>query len=403
MVITVVLCIVIFGVVFLGYRIAKNHDVFLYHLKEKNTVAFTLSDEVSLQSPSIQEALNKLTGQDASLGQKLAEIAAEGYKDWYESDLVIYNEKDRAKYRQIYEEMVLIAIQQAYNEIYNDYPITEREVYGITSDELVYRKGLAVQGYTPITIKQTLFEGRRYFPYALIAGEVSEVDPLQILKIFEIETEFNEIAVGKNDKRKNIDIGLGQNNLIVIPGLIRDMLDPGSPIYCPVFEFMTVCEDLETKEPLTWSKYLPRLEEELNDSYDVNINPTGEYYINALKAPHICAFLTAYHIKRDQLLSCYSECQKFYKNNSSKLKELFELEVDIDAAEWTNYTFYNGGPSRWPLVEEYLKKRSANAKISKELEKAVRTTVKRNLQAQRLLEKINLFVSSYMTGRQKDW
>ena len=400
-VITATLCVVIF----LGYRIIKDFDYFRHHLKENKTVAFTLSDTVSLQSPSIQEVLDKLTNQDDPLEQKLVEIAAEGYKGWYdESDLVVYNEKERAKYRQIYEERVLTAIQQAYNEIYNDYPITERKVYGITSDELVYQKSLTVQGYTPVTIiKQTLFEGRRYFPFALIAGEVSGIDPLRILKIFEIETQFSEIVVGKNSssKKNNHDIGLGQNNLIVIPGLIRDMLDPKSPVYSPVFEFMTVCKDLKTKETLTWSKYLPRLEEELNGSYDKNIDPTGEYYINALKAPHICAFLVAYHIKRDQLLSCYSECHEFYKNKASELKKQFELAVDIDPSEWTDYTFYNGGPLRWQLVEEYLKRHNANAKISNGLKRAVRNTVRRNLKVQKIARK-NQSLRELVYDRQKN-
>jgi len=385
---------VICVVAFLVYRIVKDRDYFVHHLKENSTVAFTLSDTVSLQSPSLQKALNKLTEQDSPLEKKLLEIAAEGYNGWYESDLIIYNEKERDKYRQIYEERVLTAIEQAY-KIYNDFDtVTEREVYGITSDELVYQKGLTIEEHSPITIKQTLFEGRKYFPFALIAGEVSGIEPLEIIKIFEIETEFNEVVVGKNDNRKkNFDIGLGQNNLLVIPGLIRDMLDTGSPVYSPVFEFMTVCKDLETKKLLNWSEYLPRLEEELNGNYNKDINPTGEYYINALKAPHICAFLAAYHIKRDRLLSCYPECQQFYKNNAVKIKELFKLDVDIEPSEWTNYTFYNGGPLRWRLVKEYINRCNSNRKISKRLQKAVSNTVRRNLKAQKIALKNKSFQS----------
>lgn len=375
-------------IAFLGYRIVKNKDNFFHHLKN-NTVAFTLTDKVSFQSPSIQKTLDKLTNQDAPLRKKLAEIAAEGYEDWYKSNIVIYKEKERKKYRQIYEERILKAIEQAYRIYSNFDSVTEREVYGITTDELVYQKNLAIEDYTPATIKQSLFEGRRYFPFALIASKFSGIDPLRILKVFEIETEFCEIAVGKNNssQKKNFDIGLGQNNLLVIPGLIRDMLDSGSPIYSPIFEFITVCQKLKTKEMLTLSEYLPCLEEELSGSYDTDINPTGEYYINTLKAPHICAFLVAYHIKRDQLLSCYPECQKFYENNSLKLKKLFKLDVDIDATEWTDYTTYNGGPLRWKLVKEYLRKHDANATISRELKNAVKATVRRNLQAQRIARK----------------
>lgn len=400
-VIIAVLCVTIF----VGYRIVKNRGSFLYHLKEKNTVAIPLSSDYTLQSLSIQEALDKLTSQDAPLRRKLAEIAAEGYEEnWYnKEDLVIYDEKERKEYRQLYEEKVLTAIEQTY-KIYNNFDATtERKVYGITSDELVYQKNLAVQDYTPATIKHALFEGRRYFPFALIAGKVAEIDPLRILKIFEIETEFSEIAVGKNSssRRRNFDIGLGQNNLIVVPGLIRDILDPKSPVYSPVFEFMTVCQDIETKKMLTWSEYLPRLEKELKGNYDKTVDPTGEYYINALKAPHICAFLVAYHIKRDQLLSCYSESQKFYENNSSRLKKVFKLDVDINPTEWTDYTTYNGGPLRWQLVRKYLEKHSAKLPISTELEKTVRATVRRNMQAQKIAKK-NQSLRKLVYDKEKD-
>ena len=346
--------------VFLGYRIVKDHDTVWHYLKNNQTLAVTLTNQKTIQDAAIDDVLNQLTQPGKDLQQKLIELAVSGYaqRDWHGQSVVVYDETLRSTYQLTFENRIVAAIEQAY-WIYNNFDLeTERRVYGITTDELIYQKGLKVPGYSPMTLRHVLFEGRRYFPFALVAGQVAGVDPLRLLKIFEIESNFDEIAVGRNDARvNNDDIGIAQNNLAVLPGLIRDIMNPGSPVYSPFLEFLSLGKDVETGEPLTWKNYLTRLEAELKGTYNPKKDPTGRYYINLLKAPHISAFLAAYHLKRDEMYDLYDECMKFYGDNAALLKTELNLDRELNPSHWTGYTFYNGGPKRWFLMKRFLQLR----------------------------------------------
>lgn len=346
--------------VFLGYRIVKDHDTVWHYLKNNQTLAVTLTNQKTIQNAVIDDVLNQLTQPGKDLQQKLIELAVSGYaqSDWHRQSVVVYDETQRAEYQLTFEKRIIAAIEQAYG-IYNNFDLeTERRVYGITTDELIYQKGLKVPGYSPMTLRHVLFEGRRYFPFALVAGQVAGVDPLRLLKIFEIESNFDEIAVGRNDNHvNNDDIGIAQNNLAVLPGLIRDIMSPGSPVYSPYLEFLSLGKDHETGEPLTWKDYLTRLEAELKGTYNPKKDPTGRYYINLLKAPHISAFLAAYHLKRDAAYDLYDECLNFYGKNAALLRRELNLDHDLNPFHWTDYTFYNGGPKRWYLMKRFLQMR----------------------------------------------
>ncbi len=281
-----------------------------------------------------------------------------------------------------------MAIKQAYLIYDNFGPQTERDVYGITAEELVYQKGLRVDGYAPMTLKSSVYQARRYFPFALIAGQIADIDPLRILKIFEIETNFTETVVYSNTNRTiNDDIGIAQNNLILIPGLIRDILNPSSPIYSPYFEFFEVGVDFETGEPLLWPDYLVRLEKELSGSYNPQHNPTGRYYVNMLKAPHLGAVLAAFHIKRDQQYPIYNKCMRFYTTHADWFKKTLNLEKKLNPFHWTDYTFYNGGPKRWFVMRKFLECKTNQKSVSSPLRKAVNVIKRRNTLAQRIGEK----------------
>ena len=103
-------------------------------------------------------------------------------------------------------------------------------------------------GYRPKALEHVLFEARRYFPFALIAGRVADIDPLLLLKIFEIETHFDEISVGLSQTETGEDdIGIAQNNLAVLPNLIRHILDPSMPAYSPFLSFLDLGEVWETE------------------------------------------------------------------------------------------------------------------------------------------------------------
>ena len=375
---------------FVAYRVIKDRDTFWHYLKNNQTIAVTLTQNVSVQDAATDDILEKLTLPGKTLQQKLVELAVSGYaqSDWYSQRLIVYDNRLREEYRMTFEERVQTAIDQAYR-IYNNFdPETEREVYGVTTDELVYQKQLSLPGYAPLTLRNTLHEGRRYFPFALIAGQIAGIDPLRLLKIFEIETDFNETVVGRNTGQTiNDDIGIAQNNLVVIPGLIRDILDPEKPIYSPFFEFLNLGTDLDTGESLTWTNFLIRLEEELNGTYNRRKDPVGKYYINLLKAPHIGAFLAAFHIKRDQTYRLFARCMKFYGDNAAELRQELKLPKDLDPYHWTDYSFYNGGPKRWYVIRKFLTMRRKNSPIPRELKEAVQITRRRNLVAQKIGEK----------------
>ncbi|MCZ6678439.1 MAG: hypothetical protein O7E52_14465 [Candidatus Poribacteria bacterium] len=385
----VALFILVFGI-FLAYRVVKERDTFWHYLKNNQTIAFTLTPQKTMQDAAIDDILTKLTEPGQSLQQKLIELAVSGYaqSDWYQQRVIVYDEKLRADYQMTFEQRVQTAIDQAYR-IYNNFDAaTEREVYGSTTDELVYQVGLQMPGYAPMALRKSLFEGRRYFPFALIAGQMSGIDPLRLLKIFEIETDFDETTVGHNTGQIiNDDIGIAQNNLVVLPRLIRDILDPETPVYSPFFEFLYLGTDLETGKPLTWSNYLVRLEEELNGTYNRQKDPTGRYYINLLKAPHIGAFLAAYHIKRDQTYRLYPECMTFYRKNAAILKRELKLTEDLNPYHWTDYSFYNGGPKRWYVMQKFVTMRQDRKPIPPELAEAVQIMKRRNMVAQKLGQK----------------
>ena len=349
--------------VFLGYRIVKDHDTVWHYLKNNQTLAVTLTNQKTIQDAAIDDVLNQFTQPGMDLQQKLIELAVSGYAqiDWHRQSVVVYDETLRTTYQLTFEKRIVVAIEQAYG-IYNQFDLeTERRVYGITTDELIYQKGLKVPGYSPMTLRHVLFEGRRYFPFALVAGQVAGVDPLRLLKIFEIESNFDEIAVGRNNNQvNNDDIGIAQNNLAVLPGLIRDVMSPDSPVYSPFLEFLSLGRDLETGEPLTWKTYLPRLEAELKGTYNPEKDPTGRYYINLLKAPHISVFLAAYHLKRDETYHLYDECMNFYVKNAAFLRSELNLDRDLNPSHWTDYTFYNGGPKRWYLMKRFLQMRQVS-------------------------------------------
>ncbi|MDE0187450.1 MAG: hypothetical protein OXP71_18575 [Candidatus Poribacteria bacterium] len=76
-----------------------------------------------------------------------------------------------------------------------------------------------------------------------------------------------------------------------------------------------------------------------------------------LKAPHISAFLAAYHLKRDEMYDLYDKCMKFYGDNADLLKTELNLDRDLNPSYWTGYTFYNGGPKRWYLMKRFLQLR----------------------------------------------
>ena len=389
------LCVVVFAV-FVVYRVFRERETFWHYLKNNQTIAVTLSPNKKMQTIALDDVLARLTTPGQTLQQKLLELTIAGYAEhsWSRQGIVVYDEKRRADYRMTFEEHVQTAIAQAYR-IYNNFdPDVEREVYGVTTDALIYEMGLAVEGYAPMTLRKSLYEGRRYFPFALIAGQIADIDPLRLLKIFEIETGFSETAVGRNTERViNDDIGIAQNNLLVLPRLIRDILNPETPVYCPFFEFLPPGKDLETGETLTWANYLVRLEEELNGTYNRQKDPTGKYYINLLKAPHIGAFLAAYHIKRDQTYSLYGDCMKFYHDNADALRRELSLAQALNPYHWTDYSFYNGGPKRWYVVKKFLTMRQNGESIPPELKEAVMITRRRNIVAQKIGEK-NAYLKS---------
>ena len=369
---------------FIGYRASGDFETFWHHLKENKTIAVSLSKDKTVQDVAIEDVLVQLETPGKSVYQKLIELAAIGYNPHSATGLIVYDEKKRTQYRMTFEQQIQLAIDQAY-EIYNRYdPSTEQTVYGVTTEDLIYQKGLKIDGYAPMTLRRSLYEGRRYFPFALIAGQLAGIDPLRLLKIFEIETNFTETAVGANQEGSaDDDIGIAQNNLLVIPGLIRDMLNPSNSIYCPYFEFLAIGEDLETGKPLTWPTYLVRLEAELDGTYHRPSNPSSKHYINLLKAPHISAILAAYHIKRDQYYG-FQKCVIFYRENAKVLKKTLQLRTDLDPYHWTDYSFYNGGPTRWRIIENYLRLLSEEKTVHKDMKTVVELTKHRNINAQKV-------------------
>lgn len=370
---------------FLAHRAVKEHETFLYYLKENHTIVLTLIQGKKVQDTTTYGVLETLTTPGKTMQERLIQLQLDGYAPDDPQRLpVIYDVALQEDHGRIYDQSILPAIEQAY-QIYDNFSQkTEQEVYGITTNELVYEEGLNVPGYGPKALAHVLFKARRYFPFALIAGRVADIDPLLLLKIFEIETHFNEIVVGPSQTETGKDdIGIAQNNLAVLPNLIRHILDPSMPAYSPFFEFLSPGEDSETGERLSWNDYLPRLEAELAGTYDRQKNPTGKYYTNLLKAPHIGAFLAAYHIKRDETYR-FDECWDFYRKNVKALKDVLNLKEDLQPYYWAYYTFYNGGPNRWHVMKTYLEMRQNQEPIPPELQEAVDTIKQRNMKAQRI-------------------
>ena len=383
---TLILCFLSFSALvgFLVHRAVKDKETFLYYLTKNQTIVLPLIQGKKVQDTTTSDVLETLTTPGKTTQERLIRLQLDGYvQDKPQQLPIIYDVALQDDYRKTYEQVIQPQIEQGYRIYYNFNRKTEQEVYGITTNELVYEKGLSVPGYGPKALEHVLFRARRYFPFALIAGGVADIDPLLLLKIFEIETRFNEIIVGPSQTETGEDdIGIAQNNLAVLPNLIRHMLDPKMPAYCPFFEFLSPGEDWEGKQ-LSWNDYLPRLEAELAGTYDRQKNPSGKYYTNLLKAPHIGAFLAAYHIKRDKIYG-FNECLDFYRDNAKTLKNVLHLEEDLQPYYWAYYTFYNGGPKRWHVLKTYLKIRQNQESIPPELQEAVNTIKRRNMKAQQI-------------------
>ena len=383
---TLIICLLSFLTLcgFLAHRAVKEKDTFWYYLKNNHTIVLTLIQGKKVQDTATYGVLETLTTSGKTMEERLIQLQLDGYDQDDPQQLpIIYDVALQDDHRRTFDQMILPALRQAYR-IYNNFDRKiEQEVYGITANELVYQKGLRVPGYSPKALEHVLFEARRYFPFALIAGRVADIDPLLLLKIFEIETRFDETVVGPSQTEEGEDdVGIAQNNLVVLPNLVRHILDPSMPAYSPFFEFLTVGEDWEGKQ-LTWNDYLPQLEEELAGTYDPQKNPTGKYYTNLLKAPHIGAFLAAYHIKRDKTYR-FDECLDFYRKNAKALKAELNLKQDLQPYHWAYYTFYNGGPKRWHVMKTYLEMRQNQQPIPFELQEAVDTVKRRNIVAQRI-------------------
>ena len=369
---------------FLAHRAVKEKDTFWYYLIKKHTIVLTLFQGTKVQDAATHEVLETLTASDRTMQERLIQLQLDGYAHSNSQQIpIIYDVAVQKDHRKAYEQLIQPAFEQAYRIYDNFSQKTEQEVYGITTNELIYQKGLNVPNYGPKALENVLFGARRYFPFALIAGRVADIDPLLLLKIFEIETRFSEVVVGPSQTEDGEDdIGIAQNNLAVLPNLIRHILDPSMPAYSPFFEFLSPGKDWEGKQ-LSWNEYLPRLEDELAGTYDRQENPHGKYYTNMLKAPHIGAFLAAYHIKRDKTYR-FDECLDFYKKNAKALKVELDLKQDVQPYHWAYYTFYNGGPKRWHVLRTYLKMRQNQELIPPELQEAVDTIKRRNQEAQRI-------------------
>ena len=369
---------------FLAHLALKDKDTFWYYLTKNHSIVITLTQGKKVQDTATHGVLETLTASGKTMEERLIQLQLDGYARSNAQQIpIIYDLGAQADHKKIYEQAIQPALAQAY-QIYNNFdPNTEQEVYGITTNELIYQKGLNVPGYGTKALEHVLFNARRYFPFALIAGRVADIDPLLLLKIFEIETTFNEVLVGLSQTEDGEDdIGIAQNNLAVLPNLIRHILDPNMPAYSPFFEFLSPGTDWEGNQ-LSWNEYLPRLEEELAGTYDRQKNPYGKYYRDLLKAPHIGAFLAAYHIKRDKTYR-FEECLDFYRKNARALKIELDLKQDLQPYHWAYYTFYNGGPKRWHVMRTYLEMRQNQELIPPELQEAVDTIERRNMEAQRI-------------------
>lgn len=384
---TILVTCLLLTLVLCGYivhRAVKEKETFWYYLTHNQTIVLTLMQGKKVQDTATYGVLETLTTSGKTMQERLIQLQLDGYAQNDSQQLpVIYDLELQEDYQKTYEQRILPAFEQAYRIYDNFSQKTEQEVYGITTNELIYQKGLNVPGYGSKTLERVLFKARRYFPFALIAGRVADIDPLLLLKIFEIETRFDEVLVGPSQTEDGEDdIGIAQNNLAVLPNLIRHILDPNMPAYSPFFEFLSPGKDWEGNQ-LSWNDYLPRLEEELAGTYDHQKNPYGKYYTNLLKAPHIGAFLAAYHIKRDKTYR-FDECLDFYRKNAKALKHELNLGQDLQPYHWAYYTFYNGGPLRWHVMRTYLEMRQKNEPIPTELQEAVDTVERRNMAAQRI-------------------
>ena len=384
--ITLIICLLSFLTLcgFLAHRAVKEKDTFWYYLTKNQTIVLTLMQGKKVQDTATYGVLETLTTSGKTMEERLIQLQLDGYTPSNAQQIpIIYDLGAQADHKKIYEQVIQPAFEQAYRIYDNFGPKTEQEVYGITTNELIYQRGLNVPEYSPKALEHVLFNARRYFPFALVAGRVADIDPLLLLKIFEIETHFDEVLVGPSQTEDGEDdIGIAQNNLAVLPNLIRHMLDPSMPAYSPFFEFLSPGTDWEGNQ-LSWNDYLPRLEEELAGTYDRQKNPYGKYYTNLLKAPHIGAFLAAYHIKRDKTYR-FDECLDFYRKNARALKVELDLKQDLQPYHWAYYTFYNGGPKRWHVMRTYLEMRQNQELIPPELQEAVDTIKRRNMDAQRI-------------------
>ena len=385
--VTLIICLLSFLTLcgFLAHRAVKEKDTFWYYLTKNHSIVLTLTQGKKVQDTATYGVLETLTAYGKTMEERLIQLQLDGYAQSNAQQIpIIYDIGTQADYKKVYKQLIQPAIEQAYHRIYDNFnPTTEQEVYGITTKELIYQKGLKVPGYSTKALEHVLFNARRYFPFALIAGRVADIDPLLLLKIFEIETGFDEVLVGLSQTEDGEDdVGIAQNNLAVLPNLIRHILDPSMPAYSPFFEFLSPGTDWEGNQ-LSWNEYLPRLEAELAGTYDRQKNPYGKYYTDLLKSPHIGAFLAAYHIKRDKTYR-FEECLDFYRKNAKAFKVELDLKQDLQPYHWAHYTFYNGGPKRWHVMRTYLEMRQNQQLIPPELQEAVDTIKRRNMKAQQI-------------------
>ena len=240
---TLIICLLSFLTlcVFLAHRVVKVKDTFWYYLTKNQTIVLPLLQGKKVQDTATYGVLETLTASGKTMEEKLIQLQVDGYAQSNAQQIpIIYDVAAQADHKKIYEQLIQPAIEQSYR-IYDNFNLkTEQEVYGITTNELIYQKGLKVPEYNPKALEHVLFNARCYFPFALIAGRVADIDPLLLLKIFEIETRFNEISVGPSQTEDGEDdIGIAQNNLAVLPNLIRHILDPSMPAYSPFFEFLS--------------------------------------------------------------------------------------------------------------------------------------------------------------------
>ena len=170
---TLIICLLSFLTLcgFLAHRAVKQKDTFWYYLAKNQTIVLTLMQGKKVQDTATYGVLETLTTSGKTMEERLIQLQLDGYAQSNAQQIpIIYDVAAQADHKKIYEQLIQPAIEQAYR-IYNNFDLkTEQEVYGITTNELIYQKGLNVPEYSPKALEHMLFEARRYFPFALIAG-----------------------------------------------------------------------------------------------------------------------------------------------------------------------------------------------------------------------------------------